>query len=111
MVFFRSGGDGGQGGATAGAAGVVVGLEHVGQVSQGCLGEVAAFAVLPLLVVLAGRGRSGGVRSRCRGGPGATSARRRVWRPRALDGVAAAGSWSSAPWGGRRTRSGPAQPG
>ena len=31
VVFFRSGGDGGQGGAVAGA---VVGLEHVGQVSQ-----------------------------------------------------------------------------
>ena len=31
VVFFRSGGDGGQGGAAAGA---VVGLEHVGQVSQ-----------------------------------------------------------------------------
>ena len=35
VVFFRSGGDGGQGGAVAGAgAGAVVGLEHVGQVSQ-----------------------------------------------------------------------------
>ena len=31
VVFFRSGGDGGQGGAAAGA---VVGLEHVGQAAQ-----------------------------------------------------------------------------
>ena len=51
VVFFRSGGDGGQGGAAAGA-GAVVGLEHVGQAAQGGLGEVAAFAVLPLLVLL-----------------------------------------------------------
>ena len=70
VVFFRSGGDGGQGGATVDAVGAVVGLEHVGQVSQGGLGQVAAFAVLPLLVALAGRIRSGGVRSRCRGRPG-----------------------------------------
>ena len=42
--------------------------------------ERSAFAVLPLLVALAGRSRSGGVRTRCRGGPGATSARRRVSR-------------------------------
>jgi len=34
VVFFRSGGDGGQGGATVDAVGAVVGLEHVGQVSQ-----------------------------------------------------------------------------
>ena len=60
VVFFRSGGDGGQGGATVDAVGAVVGVEHVGQVSQGGLGEVAAFAVLPLLVALAGRSRSGG---------------------------------------------------
>ena len=33
VVFFRSGGDGGQGGAAAGA-GAVVGLEHVGQAAQ-----------------------------------------------------------------------------
>ena len=33
VVFFRSGGDGGQGGATVGAAGVV-GVEHVGQALQ-----------------------------------------------------------------------------
>ena len=32
MVFFRSGGDGGRGGA-------VVGVEHVGQAPQGGLGE------------------------------------------------------------------------
>ena len=51
VVFFRSGGDGGQGGAAAGA-GAVVGLEHVGQAAQGGLGEVASFAVLPLLVLL-----------------------------------------------------------
>ena len=51
VVFFRSGGDGGQGGAAAGAVGAVVGVEHVGQVSQGGLGEVSAFAVLPLLVL------------------------------------------------------------
>ncbi len=69
VVFFRSGGDGGQGGAAAVAAGVV-GVEHVGQALQGGLGEVSAFAVLPLLVALAGRIRSGGVRSRCRGRPG-----------------------------------------
>jgi len=31
VVFFRSGGDGGRGGA---AGGVVVGVEHVGQVSR-----------------------------------------------------------------------------
>ena len=79
VVFFRSGGDGGQGGATVGAAGVV-GVEHVGQALQGGLGEVSAFAVLPLLVALAGRSRSGGVRSRCRGRPGATSARRLISR-------------------------------
>ena len=109
VVFFRSGGDGGQGGATAGAAGAVVGLEHVGQVSQGGLGEVAAFAVLPLLVALAGRIRSGGVRSRCRGRPGATSARRLISRPKALDGVAAAGSWSSARGGRPRRPLGPAR--
>ena len=41
---------GGQGGAAAGA-GAVVGLEHVGQVSQGGLGQVSAFSVLPLLVL------------------------------------------------------------
>ena len=69
VVFFRSGGDGGQGGAAAGA-GAVVGLEHVGQAAQGGLGQVASFAVLPLLVALAGRIRSGGVRTRCRGRPG-----------------------------------------
>ena len=34
VVFFRSGGDGGQGGATVDAVGAVVGVEHVGQVSQ-----------------------------------------------------------------------------
>ena len=33
VVFFRSGGDGGQGGATAGA-GAVVGVEHVGQAAR-----------------------------------------------------------------------------
>ena len=33
VVFFRSGGDGGQGGATV-DAGAVVGLEHVGQAAQ-----------------------------------------------------------------------------
>ena len=60
---------------------------------------MASFAVLPLLVTQAGRSRSVGVRTRCRGRPGATSARRRVSRPKALDGVAAAGSWSSAPRG------------
>ena len=57
VVFFRSGGDGGQGGAVGG---VVVGLEHVGQALQGGLGQVAAFSVLPLLVALTGRIRSGG---------------------------------------------------
>ena len=41
---------------------------------------MAAFAVLPLLVALAGRIRSGGVRTRCRGRPGATSARRLISR-------------------------------
>ena len=52
VVFFRSGGDGGQDGAVASAGvGAVVGLEHVGQVSQGGLGEVSAFSVLPLLVL------------------------------------------------------------
>ena len=51
VVFFRSGGDGGQGGATVDAVGAVVGLEHVGQALQGGLGEVSAFAVLPLLVL------------------------------------------------------------
>ena len=60
VVFFRSGGDGGQGGATVDAVGAVVGLEHVGQALQGGLGQVASFAVLPLLVALAGRIRSGG---------------------------------------------------
>ena len=34
VVFFRSGGDGGQGGATVDAVGAVVGLEHVGQAAQ-----------------------------------------------------------------------------
>ena len=86
VVFFRSGGDGGQGGATVGAAGVV-GVEHVGQALQGGLGEVSAFAVLPLLVALAGRSRSGGVRSRCRGRPGATSARRLISRLRRSMGL------------------------
>ena len=57
VVFFRSGGDGGQGGAVAG---VVVGLEHVGQALQGGLGQVSAFSVLPLLVALTGRIRSDG---------------------------------------------------
>ena len=86
VVFFRSGGDGGQGGATVGAAGVV-GVEHVGQALQGGLGEVSAFAVLPLLVALTGRSRSGGVRSRCRGRPGATSARRLISRLRRSMGL------------------------
>ena len=34
VVFFRSGGDGGRGGMTAGAASAVVGVEHVGQALQ-----------------------------------------------------------------------------
>ena len=69
------------GGATVDAvAAGVVGVEHVGQALQGGLGEVAAFAVLPLLVALAGRIRSGGVRTGCRGGPGVTSARRLISR-------------------------------
>ena len=101
VVFFRSGGDGGQGGATAGAAGAVVGVEHVGQALQGGLGEVSAFAVLPLLVLLQQDGAD-------QTGDGLAVGEHLDHIGAALDlpvepldGVAAAGSWSSAPRGGR----------
>ena len=110
VVFFRSGGDGGQGGAAAGAGvGAVVGLEHVGQVSQGGLGEVAAFAVLPLLVLLQQDGADQGACGLAVGEDLDHIGAALDLAVEPLDGVAAAGSWSSAPGGRPRRPSGPAR--
>ena len=85
MVFFRSGGDGGRGGA-------VVGVEHVGQAPQGGLGEVGVRRTAtprcsgrtePI------RGRADSLSGRTRGD--VCSAPGLPVEP--LDGVTAVGSW------------------
>ena len=81
----------------------------MGEVSEGGFGQVAAFAVLPLLVLLEQDGSDQAGDGLPVGEDLDNVGAALDLTVELLDGVAAAGSWPGAPWGGRRMRSGPAR--